>query len=83
MHSPASWQLDSAGQRIPVACGFRLLGDTRFGFSAPARRHDLALVVGESRSTDFPTTTGSYDPKPNGAGDVYVATLTPDGKALS
>ncbi len=40
------------------------------------------LVVGQSRSADFPVTTGAYDVTPGGLYDVYVACLDALGRQL-
>lgn len=39
-------------------------------------------VVGPTSSSDFPTTSGSFDPTPNGGTDAFVTRLTRDGSAL-
>lgn len=50
--------------------------------------HDLCLtdthvfVVGESESSDFPTTAGAFDENPNGSEDAFVAKLGRDLVAL-
>jgi hypothetical protein len=50
--------------------------------------HDLCLsatdvfVVGESESSDFPTTAGAFDENPNGDEDAFVARLGRDLVAL-
>ncbi len=36
------------------------------------------VVAGETRSTDFPTTTGAYDETYNGGSDAFVARLSSD-----
>jgi hypothetical protein len=41
-----------------------------------------ALVMGFSRSPDFPTTAGAYDPTPNGGFDVTLTKLNAAGSAL-
>ncbi|MBI4491453.1 MAG: hypothetical protein HY690_01515 [Chloroflexi bacterium] len=41
-----------------------------------------AYVTGETRSTDFPTTAGVFDPSHNGDRDVFVAKLNPTGSGL-
>ncbi|MHB8080118.1 MAG: FlgD immunoglobulin-like domain containing protein [Candidatus Krumholzibacteriia bacterium] len=40
------------------------------------------LVVGQSRSPDFPATIGAYDATPAGLYDVFVACLDPLGRSL-
>ncbi len=42
---PRSWVVAEGGARRPVASRFRLLGGDRFGFEAPARALDEALLV--------------------------------------
>lgn len=51
--------------------------------------HDISLdgsgnvhVVGETRSSDFPTTAGVFDEIHNGLYDVFIAKLNPTGGAL-
>ena len=41
-----------------------------------------AYVTGQSNSTNFPTTAGSYQPALSGAADVFVTKLNPAGAAL-
>src|SRR5262249_27351946 len=41
-----------------------------------------ALVMGFSRSPDFPTTPGAYDTTPNGAFDITLSKLNAAGSAL-
>jgi hypothetical protein len=41
-----------------------------------------ATVVGNTISTDFPTTAGAYDTSQNGGSDAFVVRLDPTGNAL-
>lgn len=43
---------------------------------------DRPVVAGATPSGDFPTTAGGYDTSHNGASDVFVLALEPDGSAL-
>jgi Beta-propeller repeat len=42
-----------------------------------------AYVVGETNSTDFPTTAGAFRPTPAGQTDMFVTKLNPAGSALA
>ncbi len=42
---PAAWEVDAAGQELPVQASFRLLDDTHFGFSVEGRHPERALVI--------------------------------------
>jgi len=42
---PRTWEVVSANQGRRLACGFRLLGEERYGFSAPGRDRSRRLVV--------------------------------------
>jgi len=41
-----------------------------------------AFVTGITRSTDFPTTAGAFQPTTDGSGDAFAAKLNPAGSAL-
>jgi hypothetical protein len=45
-------------------------------------RDDGVVVVGASRSPDFPTTPGVLQPRPAGDHDAVIAKLAPDGSRL-
>jgi hypothetical protein len=42
---PRTYQIGPAGERLPVDCSFRILGDACFAFEVAGRRGDLPLVV--------------------------------------
>jgi len=44
--------------------------------------NDHAVVVGNTRSGNFPTTRGAFQRAKIGSGDVYIAKLSSDGRAL-
>jgi len=58
--------------------------DDGFGIAVldGAQSSDHAHVTGFTRSTDFPTTPGAFDPTHNGFADVFVTKLSADGSAL-
>ena len=65
-----------------------LVYSTLLGGSGADQGHGIAVlngfayVTGQTFSTDFPTTTGSYDQSANGGWDSYVTKLDQDGSDL-
>jgi hypothetical protein len=57
------------------------LGD--FGHGVIVDTEGYAYVTGGTKSVDYPTTLGSFDPTPNGQGDIFVTKLSPNGQALT
>ncbi len=43
--APRTWEVDGSGEKRCVECRHRLLGSGRFGFDAPDRRPDRALMI--------------------------------------
>jgi hypothetical protein len=78
--APSTWVVTASGQRRPVRCAYVRLGDATFGFAAPDRDPDLALVV------DPPLVWSSYvggtaydEPtfvKDDGTGRLFVTGYT-------
>jgi hypothetical protein len=57
------------------------LGDTSLAIALDSA--DDAFVVGATASADFPTTTGSFQPTNNSAGDnAFLSEINPSGSAL-
>ncbi len=57
-------------------------GETAFGLAADPL--SAAIVAGQTASTDFPVTAGAFDASyGGGAGDAFVARITPAGDVLS
>ena len=71
--------------------GSTLVYSRRVGGSAQDRVFGLAVdrlsgavdLVGETRSPDFPTTSGAFDTTHNGGEDAYVVRVSPDGGVVS
>lgn len=43
--APVAWTRSAAGERTPVPCRFRILGEDTYGFEAPEAQGDESLVV--------------------------------------
>lgn len=56
--------------------------DLDAGWAIAVGSDGSAYVAGETRSSDFPVTTGSFDESHNGESDVFVCKLSPDGSEL-
>lgn len=52
------------------------------GYAVAVDASGATYIAGYTRSSDLPATAGAYDTTYNGANDVFVAKLTPDGSAL-
>ena len=65
-----------------------LLSSTYLGGNDYDRGYDIALssdgvyVVGNTRSSDFPTTSGAYDETHNGGSDAFISKLSLDLSSL-
>ena len=57
-------------------------GDADHGWTLAENGASDLLVGGETRSTDFPATSGAYDVTLNGLEDAFVASLSGDGSTL-
>ncbi|HKB15542.1 MAG TPA: hypothetical protein VKF62_05720, partial [Planctomycetota bacterium] len=68
--APRTWETDAIGRRRTIECRHVLLGDDRFGFEAPARASDRALVV--DPVLEYSTFLG-------GTGFDYVKALVVEG----
>jgi hypothetical protein len=71
------------------ANGSDLIYSTFMGGSGSERGRDIALdsagnayVIGETNSTDFPTTPGAYRTALSGPSDAFVSMLNPTGSSL-
>jgi hypothetical protein len=66
--------------------GYGLVGfgdENEWGTGIAVDSSGSAYVVGLTASTDFPTTTGSFQPTISGSLDAYVTKLSPDGSQLA
>ncbi len=57
--------------------------DLDFGSAIAVDATGHAYIIGQTRSADFPTTTGALDSTYNGERDAYVAKLDPFGVSLA
>ena len=74
-------KLNPAGRGLTYATF--LGGDSGEQASAIAvGRAGVAYIAGYTDSSDFPTTSGAFDPSYNGNGDAFVVRLNPLGNAL-
>ncbi|MFZ5830398.1 MAG: SBBP repeat-containing protein [Planctomycetota bacterium] len=92
--TPGAFQSRKPGDRDSVvaklsADGRRVLWCTYLGGTgrdlAPSLRVDAEgqpVVAGSTFSSDFPTTEGAFQPKPQGKEDAFVAKLAADGSRL-
>jgi hypothetical protein len=65
--------------------GYGLVGfgdENEWGTGIAVDSSGSSYVVGLTASTDFPTTTGSFQATINGSLDAYVTKLSPDGSQL-
>src|SRR5690606_518382 len=54
-----------------------------FAYGVAVDASGAATVAGSTRSADFPTTAGAYDPSHHGQADAFVAHLAVGGGALA
>jgi hypothetical protein len=75
-------KLDSSGTELDFAT---YLGGTSedAAYAIAVDSSGAAYVTGATGSTDFPTTSGVYQPQNGGASNAFVAKLTPDGRSLA
>ena len=74
-------RLNAAGSQLDYAT---YLGGSENDAAAAVAVHETgrATVTGSTRSSNFPTTPGAFDPSYNGGGDAFVARLNAAGSAL-
>jgi hypothetical protein len=70
------------------SAGSKLFYSTYLGGSGVDEGHGIAVgglglahIIGDTDSTDFPTTMGAYDRSHNGDDDVFLTVLTPSASA--
>ena len=71
---PHTWQESPSGEREPLACRYRVLGEDRYGFVVPGRDRTLALVV--DPGLEWSTFLGA------GGDSVNDAAVLPDGDVI-
>ncbi|HYC89749.1 MAG TPA: hypothetical protein VEO54_11100 [Thermoanaerobaculia bacterium] len=83
---PRTWEVLPDGSQRPIASRFRLIDETRYGFTVPGREPRLAMVIdpGLEWSTflgggDREEMTGGVAATTDGSGDVIVAGKTWSG----
>ena len=71
------------GKGADLACSTYLGGsDKEYAFGVAVDASGAAYVAGRTYSDDFPATPGAFDTSHNGAYDVFIAKLSPDGASL-
>jgi hypothetical protein len=77
---PHTYQIDPAGEHLPVDCSFRMLGKACFGFEVTGRERDLPLVVDPGLVYSTFIGGSSYDKGHalalGAAGEVFVGGFT-------
>jgi hypothetical protein len=53
-----------------------------FGHAIAVDAQGNAYVTGQAQSSNFPTTSGAFQPNSGGAGDAFVTKVNPSGSAL-
>ncbi len=74
-------KLDSSGANLSYST---FLGSTSYGYGngIAVDSSGSAYVIGSTRSSEFPTTSGAYDESQNGNSDVFVSKLNENGTSL-
>ncbi len=55
---------------------------SEFGRGIAVDTSGCAYIIGDTSSSDFPTTPGANDTSPNGANDAFIVKLSADGSSL-
>ncbi len=56
--------------------------DIEFGQAIAVDSSGCSFIYGQTRSSNFPVTPGSFDPTPNGETDAFVCRINPQGSVL-